>query len=77
MTPDRELLYLRAGLANIRLRDLGKDGRCKCHCGDVCPLCHVGSTERCTKAELEACYDEWLHSSPALRLTIVSADRPD
>ncbi len=33
---------------------IGKDGRCECNCGTVCPLGKAGMSERCTRAELVA-----------------------
>lgn len=34
--------------------EIGKDGRCMCRQGEVCPLGRVGMQERCTKADLIA-----------------------
>lgn len=33
---------------------IGKDGRCQCSCGDICPLGKTGMEYRCSKYELEA-----------------------
>jgi len=33
--------------------EIGKDGRCTCHAGSVCPLGKAGMQFRCTREELE------------------------
>jgi len=33
---------------------IGDDGRCECHCGNICPLGRAGSSLRCTVGELAA-----------------------
>jgi hypothetical protein len=42
----------RTGAAPVRAVEVGPDDRCRCDCGDECPLGKCGVEERCTAAEL-------------------------